>query len=121
MAEAHQAVAFQFAVTDEGVLLHVDKSAVQSALSALFHLIYTRYYRIKTSFLKGIFPATPLSLLVVTGGVFVLYAIGYDPSYGVLSLLSTIPRLELVCVSVCMCVYVCLCVCMYSKLHVMMY
>ena len=113
MAEAHQAVAFQFAVTDEGILLHVDKSAVQSAISALFHLIYTRYYRIKTSFLKGIFPATPLSLLVVTGGVFVLYAIGYDPSYGILSLLSPIPRLGLVFVSVYMSVCLCVCMCVY--------
>ena len=82
MAEAHQAVAFQFAVTDEGISVHFDRSAVRSAADTLARLGIKRFYLMRTSFLKGIFPATPLSLLVVTSSVFGLYAAGIDPSLG---------------------------------------
>ena len=92
MAEAHSAVAFQFAVTDEGVVLHFDKAAIQSAALAVLHILHNRYSRVKTAFLKGIFPATPLSLLVLTSGVLTFYAVGVDPTFGVLSLFSPIPR-----------------------------
>ena len=92
MAEAHSAVAFQFSVTDEGVAFHFNKAAVRSAFLTLFHILHNKYTRLKTTFLKGIFPATPFSLLVVTSSVLTLYAINVDPTFGITSRLSPIAR-----------------------------
>ena len=92
MAEAHQAVAFQFAVTDEGISVHFDRSAVKTTIDTLTHLSIRRIYLMRTAFLKGIFPATPLSLLVVTSSVFGLYAAGIDPSLGLHSLSTRIAQ-----------------------------
>ena len=92
MAEAHSAVAFQFTVTDEGILFHIDRSALQASLKTLFRLFRNRYYNIRRSILTGIFPATPLSLLVVTGGIIGIYATGFDPLFGLGNLSSRIPK-----------------------------
>ncbi len=88
MAEAHSAVAFQFSVTDEGIAFHFNKAAVKSAFSTLLHILHNKYNRLKTTFLKGIFPATPLSLLFVTSSIVGLYAINIDPTFGISSWLS---------------------------------
>lgn len=92
MAEAHSAVAFQFAVTDEGVLFHIDRTAIKVTLEVLLRILLRRFYKLRTSFLKGIFPATPISLVIVTGIFFTLYAAGFDPSFGLFNILSRVPR-----------------------------
>ena len=82
MAEAHQAVAFQFAITDEGVSLHFDKAAVKSALLSFFGAYRQRIERVRTAIYRGIFPASPLSLGVILGLVTLLWFAGYDTTYG---------------------------------------
>ena len=92
MAEAHSAVAFQFAVTDEGVLFHIDRTAIKVTLEVLLRSLLSRFYKLRTSFLKGIFPATPISLVIVTIVLFVLYAAGFDPSFGLFNIFSGVSR-----------------------------
>lgn len=92
MAEAHQAVAFQFAVTDEGISVHFDRKAVKAALQAFFGMYKRRYVIARTALLKGIFPASPLSLLFTTLLVFGLYVCGVDPTYGLLETTAAVIR-----------------------------
>ena len=84
MAEAHQAVAFQFVVTDEGILFHYDKKAVKEALVSFLGFYRTRFLRARTALYRGIFPASPVSLAVVLTLVLCVYAVGADPTYGAL-------------------------------------
>lgn len=84
MAEAHQAVAFQFAVTDEGISIHFDRTAVKSALRSFVNMYRKRYLKMRTALLKGVFPASPLSLVVALFVVFGLYFGGVDPTYGLM-------------------------------------
>lgn len=84
MAEAHQAVAFQFSITDEGILLHFDKTAVKSALLSFFGSYRKRILKVRTAIYRGIFPASPVSLAVIVALVVALWSAGYDPTCGVL-------------------------------------
>ena len=84
MAEAHQAVAFQFVVTDEGISLHFDKTAVKAALVSFLGIYRKRFLRAKNSLYQGIFPASPLSLALILTIVCILYVAGRDPTLGVL-------------------------------------
>lgn len=93
MAEAHQAVAFQFAITDEGISLHFDKAAVKTALLSFFGTYRRRLFRIRTAISRGIFPASPLSLVVIFALVTLLSFAGYDTTYGVLPRIIDISRL----------------------------
>ena len=108
MAEAHQAVAFQFQVTDEGISLHFDKAAVKAALLSFFGIYRRRLLKARTALYRGIFPASPLSLAVILGLVVLLALLGVDPTYGVLPLMVSIsqyvPRTYM---------YVCLLACPY--------
>lgn len=82
MAEARQAVAFQFAVTEEGIHVHFDRSAVKSAVKALVAFGRSRYLRARNALLNGIFPASPLSLAVFGGAVCGSVVLGKDPTFG---------------------------------------
>lgn len=90
MAEARQAVAFQFAVTEEGIQVHFDKSAVKYAAKALVAFSKARYLRVKNALLNGIFPASPISLAVLGGAMWGSVAMGKDPSLGVNPALTNI-------------------------------
>lgn len=83
MAEARQAVAFQFAVTEEGIKVQFDRGAVKSAIQALGYFAKSHYLRARTALLNGVFPASPLSLVVVSGAVGLSAAAGRDPTFGV--------------------------------------
>ncbi|XP_064397263.1 carnitine O-palmitoyltransferase 1, liver isoform-like isoform X2 [Halichondria panicea] len=85
MAEAHQAVAFQFRVTEEGIDVHFDRDAIRTALRSLLGLFRSRYLRLRNTLLRGVFPASPLSLVLVISLVIGAYSIGHDPSYGVIA------------------------------------
>lgn len=82
MAEAHQAVAFQFAVTDEGISVHFDKQAVRAAVTSLASSSKRRYAKTRAAFLRGIYPASPLSLLGVVAIIGGLSWFGFDPTLG---------------------------------------
>lgn len=79
MAEARLAVAFQFSVTDEGVNIHLDKHAALGVLEAAFRSYKRRYYRIRNRLAYGMFPATPLSLLVLVLSVLIGCYLQLDP------------------------------------------
>ena len=96
MAEAHQAVAFQFVITDEGISLHFDKSAVKLAVLSFFGIYRKRFLKVRTAIHRGIFPASPVSLAVILGLVVLLSLAGYDPTFGLLPRVLSISR----CVSV---------------------
>ena len=100
MAEAHQAVAFQFAITDEGVSLHLDRAAVKTAIRSYFGGYGKRIARIRAAIYSGIFPASPLSLVVILALVVGLWLSGRDLSLGVLPSLLAFSR----CARVCVCV-----------------
>jgi hypothetical protein len=88
MAEARQAVAFQFAVTEEGIQVHFDKSAVKFAVKAFVSFSKSRYVRARNALLNGIFPASPLSLAVAGVGVSGAVALGKDPTFGLGRIIS---------------------------------
>jgi hypothetical protein len=91
MAEAHQAVGFQFTVTDEGVLFHVDKRALCSILVNIWSksIVYP-YHNIRRAILKGIFPATPYSFIIVTAIITAIHGSGYHTSVGISSFIYSI-------------------------------
>ena len=88
MAEARQAVAFQFAVSEKGIHVHFDKNAVKSATKALVNVAKSRYLRSRNALLKGIFPASPLSLVGIVVLVACVNAGGGEPSLGPARLLK---------------------------------
>ena len=83
MAEARQAVAFQFAVTSGGIKVEFNKDAVKSAGRALLSFARVRYLVTRNEILRGIFPASPFSLMGITGLVSATYYRGLDPTLGV--------------------------------------
>lgn len=96
MAEAHQAVAFQFAVTDEGIHVHFDSAAVKQALRSFLGLFKYRYWRARNAVLQGVFPASPVSLVLILAVVWGIHWSGGDPSWGALAKITTLTRCVLV-------------------------
>lgn len=92
MAEAHQAVAFQFKVTDEGISVHFDRRAVKASLGAVRASAFKTFLRIRASVLRGVFPASPVSLVVLALAVFALHVFDVDTTYGALSALARYVR-----------------------------
>lgn len=92
MAEARQAVAFQFAITDEGVSLHCDREAVKAAFRSYFRGQGKKVQRLRTAIGRGVFPASPTSLAVIIAVVVGLWLAGYDTSLGILPAIITISR-----------------------------
>ena len=82
MAEAHQAVAFQFRVTQDGIDVHLDKEAVRTAVKSLLGLYKTRYVKIRNTLLQGVFPASPLSFVLVLAVITGAYWYSWDPLWG---------------------------------------
>lgn len=83
MAEARQAVAFQFAVTSDGVRVEFDRKVLRAAVSALLGASKKRYHSVSNAVMRGIFPASPMSLAGIAVGVvgshFILH---YDTTFG---------------------------------------
>jgi hypothetical protein len=92
MAEARQAVAFQFAITDEGISLHFDKTAVKTALSSFFGTYKKRFQGALTALYRGVFPASPISLAVISCLVALVSLAGYDTTFGVLPLILAVSK-----------------------------
>lgn len=85
MAEAHQAVAFQFRVTEDGIDVHLDREAVKTAVKSLLGLYKTRYVRFRNALLRGVFPASPLSFVFVLAVITGIYWYSWDPLGGLLT------------------------------------
>ncbi|XP_038612616.1 carnitine O-palmitoyltransferase 1, muscle isoform [Tachyglossus aculeatus] len=65
MAEAHQAVAFQFTVTPDGVDFHLSREALKHIYQSGLNSWKKRLIRLKNGFLRGVYPGSPTSWLVV--------------------------------------------------------
>ena len=53
MAEAHNAVAFQFAVSDEGVVVNMDREILKLMANSAYKSVKRRCNDAKNTFLKG--------------------------------------------------------------------
>ncbi|XP_037369237.1 carnitine O-palmitoyltransferase 1, muscle isoform isoform X2 [Talpa occidentalis] len=65
MAEAHQAVAFQFTVTPEGVDFRLSRAALKQVYLSGVNSWKKRLIRIKNGILRGVYPGSPTSWLVI--------------------------------------------------------
>ncbi|XP_032122154.1 carnitine O-palmitoyltransferase 1, muscle isoform isoform X1 [Sapajus apella] len=65
MAEAHQAVAFQFTVTPEGVDFRLSREALKHIYLSGINSWKKRLIRLKNGILRGVYPGSPTSWLVV--------------------------------------------------------
>uniref|UniRef100_A0A8C1ZVH7 carnitine O-palmitoyltransferase n=1 Tax=Cyprinus carpio TaxID=7962 RepID=A0A8C1ZVH7_CYPCA len=65
MAEAHQAVAFQFTVTPDGIDLHLCHEALRQIYLSGLHSWKKRFIRFKNGVMTGVYPGSPSGLLVV--------------------------------------------------------
>nr|XP_056701967.1 carnitine O-palmitoyltransferase 1, muscle isoform [Euleptes europaea] len=71
MAEAHQAVAFQFTVTPDGVDFQLSREALRQIYLSGISSWKKRFARLKNSILTGVYPGTPsgwLAVVVATVG-----------------------------------------------------
>ncbi|NXL40603.1 CPT1B palmitoyltransferase, partial [Glaucidium brasilianum] len=85
MAEAHQAVAFQFTVTPEGLDFHLSREAVRQLYLAGISSWKKRLVRAKNSFLTGVYPASPSSWMVVVMATASSFYCQVDPSLGIIA------------------------------------
>ncbi|XP_075364027.1 carnitine O-palmitoyltransferase 1, muscle isoform isoform X2 [Mycteria americana] len=85
MAEAHQAVAFQFTVTPEGLDFHLSREAVKQLYLAGISSWKKRLVRAKNSFLTGVYPASPSSWMVVVMATAGSFYCQVDPSLGMIA------------------------------------
>ncbi|OWK50807.1 Carnitine O-palmitoyltransferase 1, muscle isoform [Lonchura striata] len=85
MAEAHQAVAFQFTVTPEGLGFQLSREAVRQLYLATVHSWKKRLVRTKNSFLSGVYPASPSSWVLVLMATAGSCYCRVDPSLGLIA------------------------------------
>ncbi|NP_001123277.1 carnitine O-palmitoyltransferase 1, liver isoform [Sus scrofa] len=85
MAEAHQAVAFQFTVTPDGIDLRMSHEALRQIYLSGLHSWKKKFIRFKNGIITGVFPASPSSWLIVVVGVMSTMYAKIDPSLGVIA------------------------------------
>ncbi|KAK1789371.1 hypothetical protein P4O66_015300 [Electrophorus voltai] len=90
MAEAHQAVAFQFTVTPDGIDLQLCHEALRQIYLSGLHSWKKRFTRFKNGVMTGVYPGSPSGLLVVVVGYmsYTKYS-KIDPTLGLLTKLGT--------------------------------
>uniref|UniRef100_A0A667XCN7 carnitine O-palmitoyltransferase n=1 Tax=Myripristis murdjan TaxID=586833 RepID=A0A667XCN7_9TELE len=92
MAEAHQAVAFQFTVTPDGIDLQLCHEALRQIYLSGLHSWKKRFIRFKNGVMTGVYPGSPPGFMVV-----VVSYMSYnkyhklDPSLGMFAKLITSP------------------------------
>ncbi|XP_013780148.1 carnitine O-palmitoyltransferase 1, liver isoform-like [Limulus polyphemus] len=89
MAEAHQAVAFSFTITHEGVNINYDQEVLHVIWRSGVCSIKRRINRVRNNIHNGVYPGSLRSLFVINVIITTLYFAGIDLSYG------AIRRLEL--------------------------
>ncbi|XP_017274476.1 carnitine O-palmitoyltransferase 1, liver isoform isoform X2 [Kryptolebias marmoratus] len=65
MAEAHQAVAFQFTVTPDGIDLHLCHEALRQVYLSGLHSWKKRFIRFKNGVMTGVYPGSPAGFMIV--------------------------------------------------------
>ncbi|XP_032138442.1 carnitine O-palmitoyltransferase 1, liver isoform isoform X2 [Sapajus apella] len=85
MAEAHQAVAFQFTVTPDGIDLRLSHEALKQIYLSGLHSWKKKFIRFKNGIITGVFPASPSSWLIVVVGVMTTMYAKIDPSLGIIA------------------------------------
>ncbi|XP_066523085.1 carnitine O-palmitoyltransferase 1, liver isoform isoform X2 [Hoplias malabaricus] len=90
MAEAHQAVAFQFTVTPDGIDLQLCHEALRQIYLSGLHSWKKRFTRFKNGVMTGVYPGSPSGLIFVAGGymTYAKYA-KIDPSLGLFTKIAT--------------------------------
>ncbi|NXL87372.1 CPT1A palmitoyltransferase, partial [Alectura lathami] len=94
MAEAHQAVAFQFTVTPDGIDMRMSHEALRQIYLSGVHSWKKKFIRFKNGIITGVYPASPSSwLIVVVGVIWLIVVVGamstmyakIDPSLGIIA------------------------------------
>ncbi|XP_034050349.1 carnitine O-palmitoyltransferase 1, liver isoform-like isoform X2 [Thalassophryne amazonica] len=85
MAEAHQAVAFQFTVTPEGIDLQLSHQALTEIYLSGLRSWKKRIIRLKNSVITGVYPASPSSWLFVVIAILATMYTRSDPSMGLIA------------------------------------
>ncbi|XP_006893297.1 PREDICTED: carnitine O-palmitoyltransferase 1, liver isoform [Elephantulus edwardii] len=85
MAEAHQAVAFQFTVTPDGIDLRLSHEALKQIYLSGLHSWKKKFIRFKNGIITGVYPASPSSWLIVVVGVMSTMYAKIDPSLGIIA------------------------------------
>ncbi|XP_013863731.1 carnitine O-palmitoyltransferase 1, liver isoform isoform X2 [Austrofundulus limnaeus] len=85
MAEAHQAVAFQFTVTPDGIDLRLSHQALSEIYLSGMRSWKKRIIRIKNSVISGVYPASPSSWLFVVIAILATMYTRSDPSMGLIA------------------------------------
>ncbi|XP_062276062.1 carnitine O-palmitoyltransferase 1, liver isoform isoform X1 [Scomber scombrus] len=67
MAEAHQAAAFQFTVTPDGIDLQLCHEALRQIYLSGLHSWKKRFIRFKNGVMTGVYPGSPTGFIVVVG------------------------------------------------------
>uniref|UniRef100_A0A3Q3DL65 carnitine O-palmitoyltransferase n=1 Tax=Hippocampus comes TaxID=109280 RepID=A0A3Q3DL65_HIPCM len=85
MAEAHQAVAFQFTITPEGIDLQLSYQALNQIYLSGVRSWKKRVSRIRNRVIKGMYPASPSSWLFVVIAILATMYTRSDPSMGLIA------------------------------------
>uniref|UniRef100_A0A8C2B2D1 carnitine O-palmitoyltransferase n=1 Tax=Cyprinus carpio TaxID=7962 RepID=A0A8C2B2D1_CYPCA len=87
MAEAHQAVAFQFTVGPDGIDLQLSHEALRQVYLSGVHSWKKKFVRFKNGILNGVYPGSaPGFVLVLAGYLGRAHYLKVDPSLGLLPL-----------------------------------
>ncbi|XP_030586967.1 carnitine O-palmitoyltransferase 1, liver isoform isoform X2 [Archocentrus centrarchus] len=89
MAEAHQAVAFQFTVTPEGIDLQLSHEALRQVYLSGLHSWKKRFIRFKNGVMTGVYPGSPAGFSIVVGSYMTYNKFKQlDPSLGLFTKLG---------------------------------
>ncbi|MBN3321161.1 CPT1A palmitoyltransferase, partial [Atractosteus spatula] len=84
MAEAHQAVAFQFTVTPDGIDFQLSREVLKNIYVSGVTSWRKRFIRFKNGILTGVYPASPSSWLIVVIAIMSTMYARIDPSVGMI-------------------------------------
>ncbi|XP_039220865.1 carnitine O-palmitoyltransferase 1, brain isoform isoform X4 [Crotalus tigris] len=84
MAEAHQAVAFQFTVSPEGIDLQLSHAAIKEIYLSGLRSWKKKFNQIRNGFVTGVYPASPSSWLFMVTAILVTQFSRLDPSMGMI-------------------------------------
>lgn len=85
MAEAHQAVAFQFTITPDGIDLQLSHQALRQVYLSGLRSWKKRVVRLKNNVITGVYPASPSSWLFVVIAILATMYTRSDPSMGLIA------------------------------------
>ncbi|KAM3822066.1 palmitoyl thioesterase CPT1C [Vipera latastei] len=84
MAEAHQAVAFQFTVSPEGIDLQLSHAAIKEIYLSGLRSWKKKFNQIRNGFVTGVYPASPSSWFFMVTAILVTQLSRLDPSMGMI-------------------------------------